>query len=100
MHSLRTAILVVMAALALAAAPAAPGAVDYSKNSVTGDYSQAVAAGSDSAAAPSDPGFAWGDAAVGAGVALVLVLLVAGGRELVASAPASRAAGSAGGRKE
>lgn len=61
--------------LALAGAPAAHGAVDYSKNSATGDYAQPVAHESLAPSPASDQAFAWGDAAVGAGGAVGLVLL-------------------------
>jgi hypothetical protein len=59
----------------LTVAPVASGAVDYSNNSATGDYAPASAPTVDTATTASDPGFAWGDAAVGAGTALTLVLL-------------------------
>jgi hypothetical protein len=72
----RTAIvLVVLAALlTLALAPGASGAIDYSKNSATGEYAPATTAPLETTATADDRGFAWGDAAIGAGIALVLVL--------------------------
>jgi hypothetical protein len=75
MNSRRLATAVLVAVLALAAAPVAHGAVDYSKNSVSGDYARPVVHPADTANASADPAFAWGDAAVGAGAALALVLL-------------------------
>jgi hypothetical protein len=60
-----------------AVAPAAPAKVDYSKNAATGGYAPAVAASVEPSSAAGDPAFAWGDAAVGAGTALALVLMAA-----------------------
>ena len=63
----------------------------------SGDYAQPVTHQAPAPSSASDPAFAWGDAAVGAGVALGLVLLAAvlysvvgagrarSGRELAAS---------------
>jgi hypothetical protein len=76
MKSLRKLAVVLAALLALGGAPAALGAVDYSKNSVSGEYAQPVSAQPAPVDTPSDSAFEWGDAAVGAGVALALVLLV------------------------
>jgi hypothetical protein len=96
MNSRRLATAVLVAVLALAAAPVAHGAIDYSKNSVSGEYAPPVVHPADTGSATADSAFAWGDAAVGAGAALVLVLLAsmirgaAGGsrsrRELTATA--------------
>ena len=103
MYSARRAIAVLVAVLALGAAPVAYAAVDYSQNAAGGDYAPAVttqadtpvdysknAAGGDYApavttqpdtpVASSDSAFDWGAAAVGAGAAFVLVLIVAGAR--------------------
>jgi hypothetical protein len=103
MTSARRAISVLVAVLALGAAPVAYAAVDYSKNAAGGDYAPAVttqadtpvdysknAAGGDYAptvtihpntpVASSDSEFDWGAAALGAGAALVLVLIVTGAR--------------------
>jgi hypothetical protein len=100
------------ATLALAAASllvptaAAGGAVDYSKNAATGDYAHAPlpppqptkdysknAATGDSAPAETPPvqvvtvavdgGFAWDDAAIGAGVALALTLVTLGATTVI-----------------
>jgi len=75
MNSRKLATAALVAVLALAAAPVAHGAVDYSKNSVSGDYARPVVHPADTGSAGTDPAFAWGDAAVGAGAALALVLL-------------------------
>jgi hypothetical protein len=72
---IRVGMALVMLVSALALAPGASGAVDYSKNSVSGDYAPAAAPTVDTATTAGDPGFAWGDAAVGAGAALALALL-------------------------
>jgi hypothetical protein len=86
-----------------AVAPAAPAAVDYSKNSATGGYAPAVASSVEPSSTASDPAFAWGDAAVGAGAALALVLMAAAlragfaarsARELAASPAGGTSAGS------
>jgi hypothetical protein len=79
MKSARRSALVLVALLVLALTPAAQAAIDYSKNSAGGDYAPAVVPKPDTAVA-NDAGFAWGDAAIGAGVALVVVLLVTGVR--------------------
>ena len=63
-----------------ATAPAAHPAVDYSKNSVSGEYAPAVAPKAATPVTATDSDFAWGDAAVGAAAALVLMLLVTGAR--------------------
>jgi hypothetical protein len=67
------AVAMVMLVWVLALAPGAIAAVDYSKNSATGDYAPADAP---AATTSGDSGFAWGDAAVGAAVALALVVTV------------------------
>jgi hypothetical protein len=66
--------------LALCVAPAANARVDYSMNAAGGDYAPAVTSTTAAPATSSDPDFSWGSAAVGAGVALVLVLLATGAR--------------------
>jgi hypothetical protein len=72
---------VLVALLVLALAPAVRAEVDYSKNAAGGDYAPAVTTQpAPPAVASADSGFAWGDAAIGAGVALVIVLLVTGMR--------------------
>jgi hypothetical protein len=74
----RVAVLMAILALALApAASAASAAIDYSMNSAGGDYAPPVASSSDTSVAD-DAGFAWGDAAVGAGAAIAVVLVVIG----------------------
>jgi hypothetical protein len=94
--------IVALAAVALLAFPAvASSAIDYSKNAATGDYahgplppsgpakeySQNGATGDYAPAetpsvevvtAAGDDGFAWGDAAIGAGVTLALALIALG----------------------
>ena len=75
-------VLVLVAIFVLALAPAAPAAIDYSMNSVGGEYTPAVP----SKAGPSvavDSSFEWGDAAIGAAAALAVVLLVTGARGAV-----------------
>lgn len=81
---MRTArrVVVLLAIFVLALAPAAPAAIDYSMNSAGGDYAPAVPSKPDTAAV-ADAGFEWGDAAIGAGVALAVVLLVTGARGAV-----------------
>ena len=79
MKSARRSALVLVALLVMALTPVAQAAVDYSMNSAGGDFAPAVAPKPDTAVA-TDSGFAWGDAAIGAGVALVVVLLVTGMR--------------------
>jgi hypothetical protein len=103
MNSARRVIAVLVAVLALGVAPVAYAAVDYSQNAAGGDYAPAVtteadtpvdysqnAAGggyapavttpADTPVASSGSDFDWGAAALGAGAALVLVLLVTGVR--------------------
>jgi hypothetical protein len=72
---------VLVALLVLALAPAVRAGVDYSKNAAGGDYAPAVTTHTEpSAVASAGSGFAWGAAAIGAGAALVIVLVVAGMR--------------------
>ena len=71
-------VVVLVAIFVLALAPAAPAAVDYSMNAAGGDYAPAVS--TPDVATVSDAGFEWGDAAIGAGVALAVVLLITGAR--------------------
>jgi len=62
-----------------AAAPATgtAGGVDYSMNAAGGNYAPAVAPATDTAApVATDSDFAWGAAALGAGAALAVVLLI------------------------
>jgi hypothetical protein len=78
MKSPRKLALLVASMLALSGAPAAYAQVDYSKNSVSGDYAPA-AVSAEPAPAPStasDSSFEWDDAAIGAGAALAVVLCV------------------------
>lgn len=81
---MRTArrVVVLVAIFVLAFAPAAPAAIDYSMNSAGGDYAPAVTS-KPAPALPADGGFEWGDAAIGAAAALVVVLLVTGARGAV-----------------
>ena len=82
---MRTArrVVVLLAIFVLALAPAAPAAIDYSKNSAGGDYAPAVRAPADTPPASAEAGFEWGDAAIGAAAALVVVLIVTGARGAV-----------------
>jgi hypothetical protein len=84
MNSRRRTIATLGAALALTVAPAAQAAVDYSKNSATGDYAPAVTAPAQAATpASADDGFAWGDAALGAaGATAAFAVAFAAGRRL------------------
>jgi hypothetical protein len=75
-------VVVLLAILVLALAPAAPAATDYSMNSAGGDYAPAVTS-KPAPAVATDTGFEWGDAAIGAAAALVVVLLVTGARGAV-----------------
>jgi hypothetical protein len=77
MKSRRCAALVLTALVVLALVPAANAGVDYSKNAAGGDYAPAVTP-TLSAPASTDSGFDWGAAAIGAGAALAIVLLVTG----------------------
>jgi hypothetical protein len=78
MRSRRQAIAVLATLGAITAAPAAQGAVDYTKNAAGGEYAPAITSQSEPAAPSSDSGFAWDDAAIGAGAALGVVLVVGG----------------------
>jgi hypothetical protein len=71
--------------VALAAAPSAFAAIDYSKNAAGGTYAPAT-----SPAVPGDGGFAWGDALLGAAVALAVILLVVAMRRVHISARSRR----------
>ena len=48
---------------------------DYSKNAANGEYAPADSRSVEVVAAIDDGGFAWGDAAIGAGVALAVIAL-------------------------
>lgn len=90
---IQLAVALVMLVSVLTLAPGASGAVDYSKNSATGDYAPATAPTVDAATTTGDRGFAWGDAAVGAGAALAMVLLgmaVRGGFRVSRARPIGR----------
>jgi hypothetical protein len=76
MNSARRVVAALAVVLALCVAPVAHAKVDYSMNSAGGDYAPAVAPKADTAAISTDSDFAWGAAALGAGVALAVVLLV------------------------
>jgi hypothetical protein len=76
MKSGRRALALLVAVLVLCVAPAAQAKVDYSMNSAGGDYAPAVTPQADTAAPSTDSEFAWGAAALGAGAALAVVLLV------------------------
>jgi hypothetical protein len=80
MNSARRALAVLVAVLALALVPVAYAGVDYSKNAAGGDYAPAVTAPANTQPVSTDSGFAWGAAALGAGAALALVLVVTGVR--------------------
>jgi hypothetical protein len=97
MDSLKKAALVLIAVLGLIGAPAAGGAVDYSKNSATGDYAPALTPAPEATtAAASDEGFAWDAAAVGAGAALAVALVTGRGRRAAASGWSRRSSSRAG----
>ena len=71
----RQATIAAPAAAALLGFPAAAsGAIDYSKNAATGDVPDQTPK-VEIVTVAEDGGFAWGDAAVGAGVALALGLI-------------------------
>jgi hypothetical protein len=82
------AVATVVSALGAPAASAAPvpnttngesgGAVDYSKNSATGDYAPATEAPVRVVQAGADNGFDWGDAGIGAGGLLALAAIGSG----------------------
>ena len=71
-------VVVLVAIFVLALAPAAPAAIDYSMNSAGGDYAPAVTPTVSEPTGTVDSGFDWGAAAIGAGAALAVVLLVTG----------------------
>ena len=56
---------------------------DYSKNGATGDYAPADAQSAQVVTVADDGGFAWGDAAIGAGVALALALIALGATTVI-----------------
>jgi len=72
--------LVLTALIVLALVPAANAAIDYSQNAAGGEYAPAVTPSVAPPAASTDSGFDWGAAAIGAGAALAVVLLVTGMR--------------------
>jgi len=80
MSSARRIFAALAVVLALCVAPAANATVDYSMNAAGGDYAPAVTSTTAAPATSTDPDFSWGSAAVGAGVALALVLLATGAR--------------------
>jgi hypothetical protein len=59
-------------------APAQTGPKDYSKNAVDGTYAPDETPSVEVVTVADDGGFAWDDAAIGAGVALVLALTALG----------------------
>jgi hypothetical protein len=71
-------VVVLVAIFVLALAPAAPAAIDYSMNSVGGDYSPAVTPTVSEPTGTVDSGFDWGAAAIGAGAALVVIVTATG----------------------
>jgi hypothetical protein len=78
-----------------AAAPATgtAGGVDYSMNAAGGNYAPAVTPATDTAApVATDSNFAWGAAALGAGAALAVVLLVTATRTRISTARSHREA--------
>jgi hypothetical protein len=76
-------VLLALAPAGLAGSAAASPAKDYSKNSVNGEYNAPVSS-RPAIARPSDAdGFAWGDAAAGAGMGALIVLAGLGGRIVV-----------------
>jgi len=85
MNSARRILAALAVVLALCVAPAAQATLDYSMNAAGGDYAPAVTAPSDTAGASTDSDFAWGAAALGAGAALAVVLLVAATRTRLSS---------------
>jgi hypothetical protein len=72
----RRSTIVALAAVALLAFPAvASGAIDYSKNAANGEYAPADSPSVRVVTVADNGGFAWGDAAIGAGVTLALALI-------------------------
>jgi hypothetical protein len=59
------------------------GAKDYSKNGATGDYAPAETPSVKVVTVADDGGFAWDDAAIGAGVALALALIALGATTVI-----------------
>jgi hypothetical protein len=59
------------------------GAKDYSKNGATGDYSPAEAPSLKVVTVTDDGGFAWDDAAIGAGATLALALIALGATTVI-----------------
>jgi hypothetical protein len=59
------------------------GAKDYSKNAVTGDYVPTDTPSVKVVAVADDGGFAWDDAAIGAGVALALAVISLGATTVI-----------------
>jgi hypothetical protein len=80
MNSARRIFAALAVVLALCVAPAANAEVDYSMNAAGGDYAPAATSTTAAPATSTEPDFSWGSAAVGAGVALVLVLVATGAR--------------------
>ena len=92
MNSARRIFAALAVVLALCAAPAAQATVDYSMNSAGGDYAPAVTPQADTAAVAPDSDFAWGAAALGAGAALGVVLLVTASRTRLSTTRSRREA--------
>jgi hypothetical protein len=80
MNSARRIFAALAVVLALCVAPAANAKVDYSMNAAGGDYAPAVTPKADTPVASTDSDFSWGSAALGAGAAVVLILVVTGAR--------------------
>jgi hypothetical protein len=71
--------IVLLTSIALLAIPAAAGgAIDYSKNAATGDYSPVDTPPVQVVRITDGGGFGWGDAGIGAATMFVLVLVVLG----------------------
>jgi hypothetical protein len=66
--------LLALAAPTTSAQPVEQGPVDYSKNSVSGEYAPALPRTAETATTTDNPGFDWGAAAIGAGAAIALLL--------------------------
>ena len=92
MNSARRIFAALAVVLALCAAPAAQAAVDYSMNAAGGDYAPAVTSPAGTPATSTDPDFAWGAAALGAGAALAVVLLGTATRTRLSTARSRREA--------
>jgi hypothetical protein len=71
--------------------PPAVSAKDYSKNGATGDYVPAETPSVQVETVADNGGFAWDDAAIGAGVALALALIALGATTLIRRRRASPA---------